>query len=127
MKKNLCLVCTMILLMLGGCASEHFIIYSMDGKKYSERANNFNTGSRYDFKLFFNRDKIESEYDEIAIFSTDNFYYGHFFFDEVFMKILKTKVNEINADAVIYEKQRKNFPHYNENFLYFTAIRYKFD
>ena len=108
-----------------GCSSEHFIIYSMDGKKYDKKASNhFNAGSSYNFKIFFDRNKIDVEYDEVAIFSTDNFYYGQFFFDEVFMKILKTKVNEINADAIIYDKDRTDFPDYNEKFLYFTVIRY---
>jgi len=117
-----------ILFFFLSCSSEHFIIYSMDGEKYNKKnSNHFNAGSSYNFKIFFDRNKIEMEYDEVAIFSTDNFYYGQFFFDEVFMKILKVKVNEINADAIIYEKDRKDFPDYNEKFLYFTAIRYKFN
>ena len=56
--------------------------------------------------------------------ATDYFYYGQFFFDENFMSMLKSKCINIGADALIYEKNRTDFPNYNKNFLYFTAIKY---
>jgi len=114
------------ILFIPGCANKHFIIYKMDGQRYDVKTNIFKTSSAYDFKLFFDREEIINEYDEVAIFATDNFYYGQFFLDDIFMKILRVKTLEINADAIIYEKDRKDFPDYNEKFLYFTAIRYKF-
>lgn len=113
-------------LFIPGCANKHFIIYKMDGQRYDNKSNVFKTSLVSDFKLFFDRSEITNEYDEIAIFGTDNFYYGQFFLDDIFMKILKVKTLEINADAIIYEKDRIDFPDYNENFLYFTVIRYKF-
>ena len=109
-----------------GCANKHFKIYKMDGQPYNLKSNVFKTSPTYDFKLFFNREDISNEYNEVAIFATDNFYYGQFFLDDIFMKILKVKTSEINADAIIYEKDRTDFPNYNEKFLYFTAIKYKF-
>ena len=116
------------LLFITGCTNKHFIIYKMDGMRYSTKANMFNTLSHgNDFKLFFSKSDISKDYDEVAIFATDNFYYGQFFLDDVFMKILKVKTIEVNADAIIYEKDRNDFPEFNEKFLYFTAIRYKFN
>ena len=109
-----------------GCANKHFKIYKMDGQLYNLKSNVFKTSSTYNFKLFFDRKNISNEYDEVAVFATDNFYYGQFFLDDIFMKILKVKTSEINADAIIYEKDRIDFPNYNEKFLYFTAIKYKF-
>tara|TARA_B110000438_G_scaffold283772_1_gene312161 strand:- start:374 stop:760 length:387 start_codon:yes stop_codon:yes gene_type:complete len=115
------------LLFVPGCTNKHFIIYKMDGERYSTKSRMFNTSPMHDFKLFFNKSEINKDYDEVAIFATDNFYYGQFFLDDIFMKILKVKALEVNADAIIYEKDRNDFPEYNEKFLYFTAIRYKFN
>ena len=39
--------------------------------------------------------------------------------------MLKNKTLYMGADALIYEKDRTDFPNYNENYLYFTAIKYK--
>ena len=58
------------------------------------------------------------------IIATNNFFYGQFFFDEVFMDILKRKAQTIRADAIIFERDRKDYPNYNEDYLYFTAIQY---
>ena len=77
------------------------------------------------FNLYFDRDDVQREYEEVNIIATNNFYYGQFFFDSIFMDILKEKTNSINADAIIYEKDRKDFPFYNDEYLYFIAIRYK--
>jgi len=41
------------------------------------------------------------------------------------MRILENQVQTLNADAVIYEKDRIDYPNYTEGFLYFTAIKYK--
>ena len=113
-------------MLFNSCSSKHFKIYKMDGQPYNLKSNIFKTSPAYDFELFFNRKDIPNKYDEVAIFATDNFYYGQFFLDDIFMKILKVKSLEINADAIIYEKDRTDFPNFNEKFLYFTAIKYKF-
>jgi hypothetical protein len=39
--------------------------------------------------------------------------------------MLKIKATDIGSDALIYEKERTDFSNYNENFLYFTAIKYQ--
>ena len=41
------------------------------------------------------------------------------------MKMLESRTINIGADALIYEKNEKDFPDYDESFLYFTAIKYK--
>ena len=63
--------------------------------------------------------------EEINIIATNNFYYGQFFFDDIFMDILKSKAGSLNADAIIFEKNKKDYPNYNEDYLFFTAIRFK--
>ena len=50
-------------------------------------------------------------------------HYGNFFYDNVFMDRLKDEVISLNANAVLYEKNKKDFTNYNEKLLYFTAIR----
>ena len=110
-------------LFLLGCSNNHFIIYSMNGQIADNKSNNFNINSS--FNLYLNRNDITQEYEEINIIATNNFYYGQFFFDSIFMDMLKTKTHSINADAIIYEKDKKDFPFYNDEYLYFTAIRYK--
>jgi len=108
-----------------GCASKHFVIYSMDGKKIAYDPRKKIIYPSGEFKLYFDRDNIKEEYTEINILSTDNFYYGQFFFDEVFMDILKKKSYMLGANALIYERSRKDYPDYDSTFLYFTAIKYK--
>ena len=56
--------------------------------------------------------------------ATDYYYYGQFFFDDNFMDMIKIKTLDIGADALIYEKERKDFPNYDKNFLYFTTIKF---
>ena len=105
------------------CSNNHFIIYTIDGERIydSQKSRTHN----FSFKLYFDRKDINYEFDEINIIATDNFYYGQFFFDKVFMRILENQVQTLNADAVIYEKDRIDYPNYTEGFLYFTAIKYK--
>lgn len=78
-----------------------------------------------DIVLYFDRKNIVNDYNEINIIATNNFYYGQFFFDEVFMDILKRKAQSIRADAIIFERDKKDYPNYNDDYLYFTAIQYK--
>ena len=110
-----------------GCTNQHFMIYTIDGEplynnsKY--KSNNFNSG----IELYFDRNDIKKNFQESHIIATDNFFYGQFFFDKIFMSILKEKVNSLNADAVIHEKDRIDFPNYNEDFIYFTVIKFKVD
>ena len=81
--------------------------------------------SKSGIELYFDKQDIKYDYEEINIIATNNFYYGQFFFDDVFMDILETQAISINADALIYEKNKKNYPNYDDEYLYFTAIRYK--
>lgn len=113
------------LLFFLGCADKNFIIYSIDGQKlnndiYESEKDNFNK-----FELFFSKDDIAQDYDEVNIIATNYFHYGQFFFDKNFMKMLEIRAFNIGADALIFEKNRKDFPDYNNNYLYFTAIKYK--
>jgi hypothetical protein len=90
--------------------------------------NNRNDGfpnSTNNFKIIFDRAAIDKNFVEVSIIKTDYYYYGQFFFDENFMKMLKIKATDIGSDALIYEKERTDFSNYNENFLYFTAIKYQ--
>ena len=41
------------------------------------------------------------------------------------MEMIKIKTLDIGADALIYENKRKDFPNYDNRYLYFTAIRFK--
>ena len=36
---------------------------------------------------------------------------------------LREKVYSLNANAIVYEKDKEDFENYNENFIYFTVIR----
>ena len=113
------------ILFLFSCVDKHFIAYSIEGNKikYDEMYNN--SGGISDFKLYFSKEEIDIEYDEMHYIATDYYYYGQFFFDKNFMSMLKSKTLYMGADALIYEKGRTDFPNYNKNFLYFTAIKYK--
>jgi len=110
-------------LILSGCSNNHFIIYSMNGQILENYSNNYNINNRFD--IYFDRDDINEDFEEINIIATDNFYYGQFFFDSIFMDMLKEKTHSMKADAVIYEKDRTDFPFFDDRYLYFTAIRYK--
>ena len=110
---------------LFSCVDKHFIAYSIDGERLDyEDLYNSSSGIS-DFKLFFNKDEIDLEYTILHFIATDYYYYGQFFFDKNFMSMLKNKTLHMGADALIYEKDRTDFPNYNENYLYFTAIKYK--
>ena len=39
------------------------------------------------------------------------------------MDRLKNEVISLNGNAVLYEKNKKDYKDYNENFIYFTVIR----
>ena len=113
------------LIFLFSCVDKNFIIYSIDGEKlssdvYDSEKDNFNK-----FNLYFSKDEIQNEYYKVNIIATDYFHYGQFFFDKNFMKILESRTLNIGADALIFEKNRTDFPNYDDNYLYFTAIKYK--
>ena len=112
-----------IFLFYFGCSNNHFVIYSMEGHTLDDLSSKKYSNSN--FFLYFNKDDIDQDFEEIYIMSTDNFYYGQFFFDDIFMDILKNKTNELGADALLYEKNRKDYPSFDENLLFFTAIRFK--
>ena len=95
----------------------------MDGQIDQERASSWNSNSGV--RVYFSTSDIEYDYEEINIIATNNFYYGQFFFDDIFMDILKSKAGSLNADAIIFEKNKKDYPNYNEDYLFFTAIRFK--
>ena len=112
-----------VFLFFFGCSNNHFVIYSIDGHVLDELSSKSYSSSN--FFLYFNKDDINKDFEEIYIISTDNFYYGQFFFDDIFMDILKNKAGSLNADAIIFEKNKKDYPNYNEDYLFFTAIRFK--
>jgi len=118
------IVIILLSIVLFSCIDKHFLTYSIEGQKikYDELKNNSNRIS--DFKLYFNKDEIDTVYTEIHFIATDYYYYGQFFFDKNFMSMLKGKTLHMGADALIYEKGRTDFPDYNKSFLYFTAIKY---
>jgi len=111
-------------LFLFSCIDKHFIAYSIEGNKikYDDIYNN--SGGISDFKLFFSKEEVDIEYNVMHYIATDYYYYGQFFFDKNFMSMLKSKTLHMGADALIYEKDRTDFPDYDKNFLYFTAIKY---
>ena len=41
------------------------------------------------------------------------------------MQLLDSKVRGMKVDAIIYEKNRKDYPDYADDYIYFTAINYK--
>jgi hypothetical protein len=77
----------------------------------------------YNFNFYKSKSDIENNYIEIAILSTEMHYYGNFFYDELFMERLKNEVVSLNGNAVLYEKNKKDYKDYNKNFIYFTVIR----
>ena len=77
----------------------------------------------YSYHFYKSRDDIDKEFIEVAVLSTDMNHYGNFFYDDVFMSRLKDEIISLNANAVLYEKNKKDFTNYNEKLLYFTAIR----
>lgn len=117
------LIILLFLFLLFGCSNKHFIIYKMNGQIEQDRSSSWSSSSGVE--LYFSKEDINYDYEEVNLIATNNFYYGQFFFDDIFMDILKDKAKSINADALIYEKDRNDYPYYNEKYLYFTAIRYK--
>ena len=113
-------------LFLISCVDKHFIIYSIHGERlnnnevYDSASVNFSN-----FNLYFSKDDIENEFEEVHIIATDYFHYGQFFFDKNFMEMLENRTYNIGADALIFEKDKTDFPDYIESYLYFTAIKYK--
>ena len=115
----------MFFLLTVSCVSKHFKEYPLiEGSSIKNNNYNFSNTSN-DFKIIFDRDMIEKDFIEISIIETDYYYYGQFFFDENFMTMLKSKAMDIGSDALIYEKDRTDFSNYDENSLYFTAIKYQ--
>ena len=112
-----------LILFLLSCSNNHFIIYTMNGKIEQERSSAWSSNSGV--MVYFSKEDIKHDYEEINIIATNNFYYGQFFFDDIFMNILKDKAASINADAIVFEKNRIDYPNYNKDYLFFTAIRYK--
>jgi len=113
------------LIIFFSCVDKHFIAYSTDGKRLNYEDLYSSSVGISDFKLFFNKDEVDLEYTTLHFIATDYYYYGQFFFDKNFMSMLKNKTLHMGADALIYEKDRTDFPNYNENYLYFTAIKYR--
>ena len=107
-----------IFLILIGCGPKFFNIQTLSNKENSDLLNVYN------FNFYISRKDIDKEFIEIAILSTDMSHYGNFFYDDVFMNRLKNQVFELNADAVLYEKNKKDYKDYNEKFIYFTVIRF---
>ena len=124
MNKNLIIIISLFLFVVS-CVDKHFKIYDLSGELL-KNVDYYKSSYVFDeFELYFNRKKIDREFEEINIIATDYYYYGQFFFDKNFMSMLKNKTLHMGADALIYEKDRTDFPNYNENYLYFTAIKYK--
>ena len=107
------------------CADKNFIVFSIDGEKLNDDIYDTGNISINKFDLFFSKNDINRDYIEVNIIATNYFHYGQFFFDKNFMKMLESRTINSGADALIYEKNRKDFPDYDESFLYFTAIKYK--
>tara|TARA_Y100000590_G_C15038027_1_gene757731 strand:- start:33 stop:401 length:369 start_codon:yes stop_codon:yes gene_type:complete len=114
------------LLFFISCTDKHFIIYSIHGERlnsndiYDSDNKSFNN-----FNLYFSKNDIEKDFEEVNIIATDYYHYGQFFFDKNFMEMLENRTYNIGADALIFEKDKTDFPDYIESYLYFTAIKYK--
>ena len=108
------------------CSSGSFILYDLDGNKLDNKYKNRNHTYKdhNDIKLYFDSDSIEKKYSDLVIISTNNYYYGEFFFDDVFINILRKTAESIGADALIYNKDFKGFSNNSESYIYFTAIIY---
>ena len=116
MKKYILL--NLLLTIFYSCSqSDQFIVYPIEDvlvdSGYSHKK----------FRLYFNDNEIENEYIKIAVIGTDMYYYGQFFFDEIFMKILEKKVYALNGNAVIYNKNKVNYKEYDNSYLYFEVIQ----
>ena len=109
------------------CSSGSFILYDLNGNKLDNkyRTKGYSYKNPNDIKLYFDRTIIEKKYSEIVVISTNNYFYGEFFFDDVFMNLLRKKAETIGADALIYEKNYKGYSKNIKEYIYFTAIEYE--
>ena len=110
-----------ILLLFVSCShNDQFIIYENS---------NFKKGYIQDssFELYFDEKLINHEFEEVAILATDTYYYGNFFFDTLFMNALKKKVISLGGNGAIYDKNKIDYPDYNQKYLYFRVINVKKD
>jgi len=124
MSKKIIIILSVYCLLLS-CVDKHFKIYNLSGELLVRVDSEESLYNFDEFELFFERKKINKDFEEVNLIATDYYYYGQFFFDENFMEMIKIKTLDMGADALIYEKSRKDFPDYNDSFLYFTAIKFK--
>ena len=96
---------------------EQYLVYPTD--QVLDEDNFYDIG----FKLYFNESEIKNDYINVAVIATDMYYYGNFFFDDIFMSMLEKKVFSLRGNAVIYNKDKIDFNEYNENYLYFQVIQ----
>jgi len=96
---------------------EQYLVYPTD--QVLDEDNFYDIG----FKLYFNESEIKSDYINVAVIATDMYYYGNFFFDDIFMSMLEKKVFSLQGNAVIYNKDKIDFDEYNEDYLYFQVIQ----
>ena len=117
------IVLVFFLFFLSSCAiNSGFVLYSMDGKEI--RTNNNRQYNDSAIKLFFHRDEIEKEFVEVNIVGSNHHYYGDFYFDETFMNSLNKRVSLLSVDALIFEEDLSRNSFYNDQYIYFTTIRY---
>ena len=96
---------------------EQYLVYPTD--QVLDEDNFYDIG----FKLYFNESEIKNDYINVAVIATDMYYYGNFFFDDIFMSMLEKKVFSLQGNAVIYNKDKIDFDEYNEDYLYFQVIQ----
>ena len=96
---------------------EQYLVYPTD--QVLDEDNFYDIG----FKLYFNESEIKNDYINVAVIATDMYYYGNFFFDDIFMSMLEKKVFSLRGNAVIYNKDKIDFDEYNEDYLYFQVIQ----
>ena len=73
------IIYVLLLFSLHSCTyNNQFIVYPNENVNINEE---YISGN---FKLYFNVDDIKNEYDIIAVIGTNTYYYGQFFFDNVF-------------------------------------------
>lgn len=106
-----------LLLFFGNCKTQFFNVIPIADHKNLDKVNIYN------FDFYKSKEDIKGKYFEIAVLSTDMHFYGNFFYDEQFMDRLKNEVISLNGNAVLYEKNKKDYKDYNKNFIYFTVIR----
>jgi len=115
-----------IILFFFSCNNGKFYIYEVEGNNNLTSKTKYNQYTdKHNIPLFFDRSAITDNYKEISIIATNNYFYGEFFFDKVFMNLLNKKAASLNADALIYEKDFSEFTNYKKDFIYFTLIQYE--